>query len=148
MFNGESFATVCKIVATRPDNNLIAQAKDLGIGGGIMISLYEYVCSAYSALGDAANTKKWCDETLALDENNVEALLVMAARMIENEEWEDAVRMYKTAHDNGGDQRAKEGYQRAQRLLKQAGEKDYYKVLGIRRDSSKRQIKKVWNWFN
>jgi hypothetical protein len=70
--------------------------------------------------------------------------LVMAARMIENEEWEDAVRMYKTAHDNGGDQRAKEGYQRAQRLFKQAGEKDYYKVLGIRRDSSKCQIKKVW----
>lgn len=109
----------------------------------MLISLYEYVCTSYAALGDETNTKKWCDETLAMDADNVEALLVLAESMIEKEEYEEAVRMYKKAHENGGDQRAQEGYQRATRLVQQAGEKNYYKVLGIARNSSKRQIKKV-----
>jgi DnaJ family protein C protein 3 len=143
MYNGESFATVCKVVATRPDTNLIEQAKTLGLGGRVVVSLYEYVCMAYDKLGDAHNTNKWCDATLKLDSENVEALLVVAAGMIDREEWEAAVRAYKRAHENDGGQRASEGYNRAQRLLKQAGEKNYYKVLGISRDSSKRQIKKV-----
>lgn len=32
----------------------------------------------------------------------------------------------------------------AKRLLERAGEKDYYKVLGVRRDSTKKEIKKAF----
>lgn len=105
MFKGESFATVIKVVATRPDTNLINQAKALGIGGNILTRMYEFVCGAYAALSDGENAKKWCEDTLKIDENNVEALIVLANAMIDREEYEDALRTFKKAFDNGEDRR-------------------------------------------
>lgn len=107
MFNGGSFATVVKVISSRPDNNLIAQATQLGLGGKVLVRLHEYVCRAYSKLGQTENTKIWCDKTVQLDQDNVEALLVLAAQLVDKEEYEDAVRMYKQAHDNSGDQRVR-----------------------------------------
>jgi len=144
MFTGQSFATVIKTIATRPNNNLISQADSLSIGGGVKGKLYEYVCRSYASLNDAVNAKIWCEKTLEIDENNVEALLILAGAKIDREEYEEAVNMYKKAHDNGGDRRANEGFNRAQRLLKQAGQKNYYKVLGVSRDASTRDIKKAF----
>ena len=37
-----------------------------------------------------------------------------------------------------------ENYQRAQRLLRQAGKKDYYKILGVSRTATSREIKKAF----
>lgn len=52
---------------------------------------------------------------------------------------------YRSALDRDEDlQRAKEGIQRAQKLQKQAKKRDYYKILGVRRSASKKEINKVW----
>ena len=40
-------------------------------------------------------------------------------------------------------QRAKEGIQRAQKLQKTAKKRDYYKILGVKRSASKKEINKV-----
>ena len=39
--------------------------------------------------------------------------------------------------------RAKEGIAKAQKLQKQAGKRDYYKILGVKRSSTKKEINKV-----
>lgn len=46
------------------------------------------------------------------------------------------------AHD--GNRRAKEGLQRAQNLLKQSKKRDYYKILGVRRNANKKEIMKAY----
>ncbi len=40
--------------------------------------------------------------------------------------------------------RAKEGLQTAQKRQKQAGKRDYYKILGVRRNANKRTINKAY----
>ena len=40
-------------------------------------------------------------------------------------------------------QRGKEGIQRAQKLQKQAKKRDYYKILGVKRTATKKEINKV-----
>ena len=40
--------------------------------------------------------------------------------------------------------RAKEGIEKAQKLKKQASKRDYYKILGVKRNASKREIQKAY----
>lgn len=40
--------------------------------------------------------------------------------------------------------RAKEGLERAQKLKKQASKRDYYKILGVKRNANKREITKAY----
>ena len=41
-------------------------------------------------------------------------------------------------------QRAKEGLERAQKRQKQAQKRDYYKILGVKRNARKKEINKVY----
>ena len=57
-----------------------------------------------------------------------------------------AVNDYRAALEIDEDfQRAKEGIQRAQKLQKTAKKRDYYKILGVKRSASKKEINKVNN---
>ncbi len=59
------------------------------------------------------------------------------------EEYEKAKGDYKVAHD--GDQQSQrwvEGFRKAEAALKRAGMRDYYKILGVPRTASQREIKK------
>lgn len=54
-----------------------------------------------------------------------------------------AMRLYKKANELDPNNNAyKEGYHKAQRLMRQAGRRDYYKILGVPRSASQREIKK------
>ncbi len=51
---------------------------------------------------------------------------------------------FRAALDKDEDfSRAKEGIQKAQKLEKQAKKRDYYKILGVKRTASKKEINKV-----
>ena len=51
---------------------------------------------------------------------------------------------YRSALDKDEDfSRAKEGIQKAQKLEKQAKKRDYYKILGVKRTASKKEINKA-----
>ena len=51
---------------------------------------------------------------------------------------------YRTALEKDEDlQRAKEGLAKAQKLEKQASKRDYYKILGVKRTATKKDINKV-----
>ena len=59
--------------------------------------------------------------------------------------YDEAVNDYRKALDmDEGFQRAKEGLHRAQKRQKQANKRDYYKILGVKRGASKREVTKAY----
>lgn len=83
---------------------------------------------------------------MKLDENNVEALINRGEVYLIEENYEGAIEDFKKAHDltHGQDSRASKGFQKASRLHKQSKKKDYYKILGVPRSASKKEIKKAF----
>ncbi|RCN32530.1 DnaJ domain protein [Ancylostoma caninum] len=56
-----------------------------------------------------------------------------------------AIEDYQKAQQvNEESRRAREGLEKAQKLKKQAGKRDYYKILGLKRNASKRDITKAY----
>lgn len=56
-----------------------------------------------------------------------------------------AIEDYQKATEVNPDHReAKEGLEHAKRLKTQAGKRDYYKILGVKRNASKREITKAY----
>ncbi|KAJ1545723.1 DnaJ sub C member 3, partial [Nowakowskiella sp. JEL0078] len=87
----------------------------------------------------------WCSKSLEIDSDNVDSLYYRAEAKLDAEEYDEAIRDFQKAHDlDQQNQRVIAGFQRAQRLQKQAGARDYYKVLEVPRSASKRDIKKSY----
>ncbi|CAG8594315.1 46311_t:CDS:2, partial [Gigaspora margarita] len=112
----------------------------------LLVKLYGWTCKAYKELKEVKKALKWCDKTLKLDENNVETLINRAEVLLDEEDYEAALNDYKKAHDltQGLDNRIKQGYAKADRLLKQSKKKDYYKILGVSRKADKKEIKRAY----
>ncbi|WWD21936.1 hypothetical protein CI109_106424 [Kwoniella shandongensis] len=112
------------------------------------LELYALACKAAVGAGDFSKNKgtKWCEETLKMDEGNADALVARGEKLLKEENWEEAVRVLERAFENSGrsSQDILNRVQKAQRLLKQSKQKDYYKVLGVPRDADERTIKKAF----
>ncbi|XP_012878421.1 PREDICTED: dnaJ homolog subfamily C member 3 [Dipodomys ordii] len=56
-----------------------------------------------------------------------------------------AIQDYEAAQEhNENDQQIREGLEKAQRLLKQSQKRDYYKILGVKRNAKKQEIIKAY----
>ncbi|KAK0400625.1 hypothetical protein QR680_015354 [Steinernema hermaphroditum] len=112
----------------------------------IQLDVFRYSCKCNANLGHLSEAIFECSEVLnKIDENDLDVLINRAEAYILNEQFEDAVRDYEkavNAHDDS--RRAKEGLNKAQRLLKQSKKKDYYKILGVKRNANKREIMKAY----
>jgi len=80
------------------------------------------------------------------NEKDIDALLGKGEALLAREEWEEAVRTFERAWEasGGGNREIHARLSKAQRLLKQSKQKDYYKVLGVSRDADERTIKKAY----
>lgn len=59
--------------------------------------------------------------------------------------YDEAIQDYETAQEhNENDQQIREGLEKAQRLLKQSQKRDYYKILGVKRNAKKQEIIKAY----
>ncbi|XP_074839238.1 dnaJ homolog subfamily C member 3-like isoform X2 [Carettochelys insculpta] len=86
-----------------------------------------------------------CTEAHRRDPHNVFVLHDRAEAYILNEEFQRAVEDYQEAKElDGENEEIKEGLERAQKLLKQSKKRDYYKVLGVRRNANKQEILKAY----
>ncbi|KAJ3108557.1 hypothetical protein HDU97_000839 [Phlyctochytrium planicorne] len=133
-----------KAAAEGPTDGLVAAAEKIG-AKTLMHKTYAFVCQAYVELKDGQLGLKWCSKAVDQNDQDIDSLCNRAEAKIILEEYQEAVRDYERANEiNGQHRRVHEGYQKAQRLLKAAGRKDYYKILGVARTASKREIKRAY----
>ncbi|KAK3730173.1 hypothetical protein QZH41_016006 [Actinostola sp. cb2023] len=86
-----------------------------------------------------------CNKALEVDENDVDALCDLGEAHLLEENYNEAIRDYQKAKNiNEHLHKVQEGLEKAQRLLKQSKKRDYYKILGVKRNASKREIIKAY----
>ncbi|THH21286.1 hypothetical protein EW146_g263 [Bondarzewia mesenterica] len=105
------------------------------------------LCRSYLQLSQARAGERWCDELLRMADmdRDIDGLLGKGEALLAREQWEEAVLMFERAWDasGGGNREIHARLQKAQRLLKQSRQKDYYKVLDVARDADEKTIKKA-----
>jgi len=111
-------------------------------------AIFRALCRAHVQLRQARSGEQWCDELLRMvgNEKDIDALLGKGEALLAREEWEEAVRTFERAWEasGGGNREIHARLSKAQRLLKQSRNKDYYKVLGVARDADEKTIKRAF----
>lgn len=93
---------------------------------------------------EAKLARKSCDEALRIHEEP-RILCDRAEAYLVDEMYDEAVNDYRRALDlDESFNRAKEGLGTAQKRQKQASKRDYYKILGVRRNADKKEISKAY----
>lgn len=109
-------------------------------------TIWRAACKSHIQLNEIRKAEKWCNELLRMVPEDEDGLVGAGEAALKNEEWEEAVRHFDRAFEASG--RSSHDIhgrlQKAQRLLKQAKKKDYYKVLGVSRDADTKTIKKAY----
>ena len=110
------------------------------------------LCHCYRMTDDddaaaAANAVKICSQVLAMpgEETNAEALIDRGEAHLKAEDFDAAIADFeKVTEINKDHEAANDGLKRARRLKKQAGKRNYYKILGVRKTASKKEILKAY----
>uniref|UniRef100_A0A8D0GXV4 DnaJ homolog subfamily C member 3 n=1 Tax=Sphenodon punctatus TaxID=8508 RepID=A0A8D0GXV4_SPHPU len=105
----------------------------------------ERICHCFSKDKQSAEAIKVCTEVLQMEPSSVNALKDRAEAYLLEDRYEEAIQDYETAQTHSeNDQQIREGLERAQRMLKQSQKKDYYKILGVKRNARKQEIIKAY----
>uniref|UniRef100_A0A8C4TX77 DnaJ homolog subfamily C member 3 n=1 Tax=Falco tinnunculus TaxID=100819 RepID=A0A8C4TX77_FALTI len=105
----------------------------------------ERICHCLSKNQQATEAIEVCTEVLRLEPTNVNALKDRAEAYLLEDLYEEAIKDYETAQANSeNDQQIREGLERAQKMLKQSQKRDYYKILGVKRNARKQEIIKAY----
>ncbi|CAL1533171.1 unnamed protein product [Lymnaea stagnalis] len=104
-----------------------------------------YICHCQAQSGDVNEALKSCSEVLQLDPDNIDAMVDKAEAHIANEDYEAAIQQLQQAQEiDGNSRRVQEALNKAQKLEKQSKKRDYYKILGVKRTASKKEILKAY----
>ncbi|CAH2272679.1 dnaJ homolog subfamily C member 3-like [Pelobates cultripes] len=105
----------------------------------------ERICHCLSKSQQTDQAITVCTEAHQRDPQNPFLLKDRADAYILNEEYEKAVEDYQQAKElDGESEEFKEGLERAQKLLKQSKKRDYYKILGVKRNANKQEVIKAY----
>lgn len=103
----------------------------------------ERVCTCQSVLGTSAAIDS-CSQALAI-EPDARLYCERADAYLNDDMFDEAIRDYQQALEiDENFRRAKDGVSRAQKLRKQRGQRDYYKILGVKKNADKREITKAY----
>jgi len=106
---------------------------------------HERRCNAFVQLRKPRDAIVECNAAIAINDNLFEAHFFKGEAHLVLDELDAAYREFSRANQvNPHDHRAGEGLQRVDRLQKMAKRKDYYKILGVERDTPKGQIRKAY----
>ncbi|KAF3919261.1 hypothetical protein ABW20_dc0100818 [Dactylellina cionopaga] len=112
----------------------------------LLSALVESICESYSEGNSKKKARKYCKEALELNPDSVPAIINKAKTLMEEELFEEAIRELNRAKElDGQNHKLHEYLQKAHVLLKRSKSKDYYKVLGVERDATSRDIKQQYN---
>ncbi|AOW05540.1 hypothetical protein B0I72DRAFT_135189 [Yarrowia lipolytica] len=133
----------------------IDRINNLGSVSNLVGSMEEVLCEAYSkqtqkkANKPPASRAVFCDLVSRRDEHFVPAVMLKANKLVDEEQFEQAdailseqVQYWQSLGDSHKVQLLRNRQQEVAVLLKQSKSKDYYKILGIARDATEKDIKK------
>lgn len=103
------------------------------------------LAQSFRELGKIKKATSSVDEALSIDDGYAEAHATKAMILEKQEEWEDSVREWKRAVElDGSNQEYRDRLQKAETALQQSKSKNYYKILGVDRGASQREIKRAY----
>eukprot|EP00753_Platysulcus_tardus_P000680 PLAT10638.1.p1 GENE.PLAT10638.1~~PLAT10638.1.p1 ORF type:complete len:483 (-),score=281.15 PLAT10638.1:541-1989(-) len=102
------------------------------------------VCETLLKLGRPDDALKEAERVTAAGGSGSDVDKLRGRAYMEKEAWEEAVRAFRSARDNGGGDDAADLLRRAEAALKQSKQKNYYKILGVSRSASTAEIKKAF----
>lgn len=104
-----------------------------------------HICHCQAKGGHGSDAIKSCSDLLEMDPDSIDGHCDRAEAHIANENYDAAIKDFQEAINvDNNNRRAKEGIDRAQRLLKNSQKRDYYKILGVKRNAKKKQIMKAY----
>ncbi|CAK40923.1 uncharacterized protein An11g11250 [Aspergillus niger] len=152
----KQFQKLEEAVNARKHNNAInilkdaAQAKEDGLihpkaPSSLYASLVERTCEVFREAQMPKRASPYCSEALTFDPNSLPALLLESQHAIDEDRFDDAIRLLNQAKEHHSNSREVQALlQKAQVLQKRSKQKDYYKVLGVSRDADERTIKRAY----
>ena len=102
------------------------------------------IARAHVKLKDYGAAEEACGAALRVAGDDVDVLLVLAEAQTGGEQFDAAVRTATRAQELRDDDATRNARAKAEAALKQSKEVNFYKVLGVARDASSREIKKAY----
>ncbi|KAL3446829.1 hypothetical protein BJX65DRAFT_109883 [Aspergillus insuetus] len=113
--------------------------------GQLYASLVAQTCEAYSEVHMPKRATPFCSEALELNPQSLPALLFKGQVALDDERYDEALRILSAAKDNHPQSReVQELLRKATMLEKRSRQKDYYKVLGVSKDADEKEIKRAY----
>jgi tetratricopeptide (TPR) repeat protein len=95
--------------------------------------------------GSAEDAERYARMAIQFNEASGDAHAILAEVLLSKEQWDEAVREAHRAHDSDrGSHEFRDLLQRAEAAKKQAGQKNYYAILGVPRGADDGAIKKAY----
>ncbi|XP_066245226.1 dnaJ homolog subfamily C member 3 [Euwallacea similis] len=110
----------------------------------IIFEAKRILCSCYMHEEQTEEAVQVCTEALEMNEDPG-VFCDRAEAYLQSELYDDAIRDYRAALEIDRNlERAKEGLNKAENRQKQAEKRDYYKILGVKRSATKKEIVKAY----
>ncbi|XP_030374428.1 dnaJ homolog subfamily C member 3 [Scaptodrosophila lebanonensis] len=110
----------------------------------IRYEAHKALCACYTGEEEFGKALSQCKQALDILKD-AQVYCDRAEALLGSEMYDDAIHDFQAALDmDETNARAKEGIQKAKRLQKQAERRDYYKILGVKRNASKKEIVKAY----
>ncbi|KAG6443974.1 dnaJ homolog subfamily C member 3 [Manduca sexta] len=110
----------------------------------VVFEARKWLCSCSVKEEQYTDALSQCNQALEL-QRDARVLCDKADALLGLDMFDDAIHTFKEALEiEEGLQRAKDGLSRAQKLQKQSEQRDYYKILGVKRTASKQEITKAY----
>ncbi|CAP24943.1 Protein CBR-DNJ-28 [Caenorhabditis briggsae] len=111
----------------------------------VKINVYRLTCRCNREEGNVGTAVQECSEVLEFDDSDVDTLIQRAETYMADEEYDLAIADYEKAIEwDSSSETAKSGKEQAKRAKELVGKRDYYKILGVKRNANKREITKAY----
>ena len=108
--------------------------------------LYRDLCTANTKTRRPEESLEVCEKHHAHDSGSAASKLLYAEALLLSDKFDDAIKTFREVLElDEHSQEARQGMDKAQKLLKRSKEEDYYKTLGISRSASAREIKRAYH---